>query len=192
MDRLLMRLARVVVALSLTACQDHVSPQTPVPKPLPAAGLGAGNLTAAGNTSPGGAQPSVQTVGGPRPLDGAIPEPVPEAIHFAVSQGDLRGGRYTRAANFFQLRELWVRVEEPGMARLTSLRLVFTNPKGERLYENRTFFSTDPNMGQRRWGRWRHRQCSPRFRSARAWRSSMRCRLAAASSSAIRRRGSGP
>jgi hypothetical protein len=148
MERTLdMRFVGMALALSLTACQDRVSPQPLVHQPLPAVGLGAGNLTAAGDTSAGGARSPEQSVGGARLLDGSIPEPIPEAIHFAVSQGDLRAGRYTSAANFFQLRELWVRVEEPGMARLTSLRLVFLNPRGEPLYENRTFFSTDPNMG---------------------------------------------
>jgi hypothetical protein len=148
MDRLFIHFARVVFALSLTACTDHSLPR-PTREPPPAdrlARYASRDASTVTEPPPPEQLPLLDASTAPLPLDASTVATVREAIRFALSETDLRAARYTSAPSFYQLRQLWVRVEEPAIGRLASLRLVFTNPNGEPLYEDRTFYSTEPTM----------------------------------------------
>lgn len=90
------------------------------------------------SASPSERAPTPHATGNP------APEPSVEGVHFAASEADLRSGQFVTAVNLLAQRELWIVVDVVAIQEPSSLRVVFSNPRGEPLYENRTFHSLNP------------------------------------------------
>jgi hypothetical protein len=75
------------------------------------------------------------------------PTPIGSAIYLSDDAAALERGVYTTVFNFYDLRELWVRVVTPSMPHSTLLRLSFENPNGVMVYSDEALFTSDPSGG---------------------------------------------
>jgi hypothetical protein len=67
-------------------------------------------------------------------------------ITFADSPRGLATGQLSQRFRISGLRSLWVRVQVADLPSLAMLEVVFTNPIGERFFEDRSLFSLDPTL----------------------------------------------
>ena len=67
-------------------------------------------------------------------------------IDLALTEADLMQGRTISSLNFVYARDLWVRTRVPSLPRIAEVALTFINPRGEISYEDRTPYSSDPDV----------------------------------------------
>ena len=72
--------------------------------------------------------------------------PFQEGIELSISKEGLDNGVTSTHFNFARLRDLWVRVNLPGMPRVGQLTLVLIDPKGKIGYQASVPYSPDPGM----------------------------------------------
>src|SRR5262245_29035474 len=73
-------------------------------------------------------------------------KPFRAAILLSDSQPALEAGMTSTRFQLATLRDLFVRVQVANPPSMTMLELQFTSPVGERFYETRSLFSTDPTI----------------------------------------------
>jgi hypothetical protein len=75
--------------------------------------------------------------------------PVPlfqPGLSFAFSEPLLENGVTSNHYNFATVRELWVRVGVQKVRDISMAKVIFTNPKGEKIYETTSPYSADPSV----------------------------------------------
>src|SRR5262245_15022181 len=83
----------------------------------------------------------------PNQVDPPVPPvPLKAGITMSATQLLLDNGITSKDFNFAQLRELWVRVTVPKVSEMPMMRLAFTNPKGELIYETTSPFTTKSDV----------------------------------------------
>ena len=74
------------------------------------------------------------------------PQPLTPALMLSSGEGGLETGAVSRAFNFGQLREIWVRATVPVMQHVTMVNVTFRNPMGELIYESNVGYTSDAKM----------------------------------------------